>query len=566
MSNPIVVDSDYDGMMREEERILFQKSGIKEMEVNDVEKLLANELNHMSFEGRERLLEEIHGVVKKQHRVDSIEEENLLLQQFQDELDELERKAQADPDLKHSAYLKATRLKSGWIYDRQLRWSFLNRENFDPTGAARCMFRYFDLIYSAFHKNDEVLMRPVCVRDIDPAARKCLDANGPLQILPTRDPSGRRIFVRLRDMDVDTDSEIQVCTFFAQCLTEDRSGTVCVSFLHNSSQETLRIESLLAMREMTSTLPFKFDAFHMCLPDKPFYSLFGGIITLYFGRENRIRRRLHIGSYNECRYSLRNFGISTDRLPDNLDSWRCTHNRDMKDFRKWLALRIFKDSTIIAAFKEKDNNPGALMEAVHRARSEYIECPNHEDCLFGKGPSVMKHPGNVAMRHLVEKRYEYWDFVSKRRKRQVAEEIVREIKAGGGRFLREQSIDENTSEDTSIAVLKEVDSEIAIRKVMVAFFNLKKKRSLLAKKSEEGMLSHTPSSSEETPRNSVGSTLNDTEVLRKRQINESKNLIGSRLDELCSPKNRRLLPQSGTSIQKKKSHNCTLDCFCDFAW
>lgn len=360
---------------------------------------------------------------------------------------------------------------------------------------------------------------------------------------------------------------MQVAAFFAQCLSEDRSGAVCVTFLHNfAAPEEVSTKKLLNMKELTTTLPFKFDAFHMCFPNSALYFLFGSILTLYFGRENRIRRRVHIGSYEECRYSLKGFGIGVDLLPTNLDSWRCTHDSDMKDFRKWLKMRGFKDTSIMAAFKENSNSSVVFMEAVNRVRTEYIECPYHEDCLFGKGPSVMNHAGNVGMRGLVQKHYELWNFVSKWRKRKVAEDIVRTINDGGGRFLKEHSMDVS-------GLLKEVDSEVAIRKVMIGFFNLKKKRALQAKQSgiKEGPPLPAQLSTNETPGHLVGSSIGVSRSVRKRQIDKGKDanvnsVNGSVFDDLCSSKNRRLLHQSDGSNESEERHICTSDCFCNFKW
>jgi hypothetical protein len=66
-----------------------------------------------------------------------------------------------------------------------------------------------------------------------------------------------------------------------------------------------------------------------------------------------------------------------------------------------------------------------------------VECPRHEDCLFGKGEPIMKHPGNIAMRQLLLERWERYEKAAFRDKKGIAWEVVEKIKRGTGRFLRE---------------------------------------------------------------------------------------------------------------------------------
>mmetsp|Transcript_7586 Transcript_7586/g.12016 ORF Transcript_7586/g.12016 Transcript_7586/m.12016 type:complete len:112 (-) Transcript_7586:1589-1924(-) len=84
-----------------------------------------------------------------------------------------------------------------------------------------------------------------------------------------------------------------------------------------------------------------------------------------------------------------------------------------------------------------------------------IECPLREDILFGKGQTVTKHPGNVGMRKLVEARMDQYQVAVFKDKSRLAREVVAEVKAGGGRFLKE----------CSHGLFVEVDDETARKKV-----------------------------------------------------------------------------------------------------
>jgi len=204
----------------------------------------------------------------------------------------------------------------------------------------------------------------------------------------------------------------------------------------------------------------------------------------------------------ECKFSLKSFGISVDRLPTNLEIWKWSHSIDMKYHRKWLKMREAKEAAIRAAIIENDNNDNKIgndtnssiisqrhgvMAAVHRIRSKFVECPRHEDCLFGKGASVMSHPGNVAMRRLLNERYERFEHLNNPGKDKLAMEIVDEIKRGAGRFLKEDVNNNRNYTDTNsnTGLFIEVDEVVARKKIVIAFRDLKKKRMRQKQKEEE---------------------------------------------------------------------------------
>eukprot|EP00536_Pseudo-nitzschia_multiseries_P018542 jgi/Psemu1/316027/fgenesh1_kg.2685_\ len=101
----------------------------------------------------------------------------------------------------------------------------------------------------------------------------------------------------------------------------------------------------------------------------------------------------------------------------------------------------------------------------HVFRSTFVECPRHEDCLFGRGRNTMKHPGNVAMRRLLEEKQYRYSVAMHHTKAEIAWEVVNAIKDGGGRFLKESK--------TGLYTL--VDDEMARKKISIAFRDLKSK-------------------------------------------------------------------------------------------
>ena len=77
----------------------------------------------------------------------------------------------------------------------------------------------------------------------------------------------------------------------------------------------------------------------------------------------------------------------------------------------------------------------------------------------------MKHPGNVAMRRLLDEKRERYSVALHHRKAQIAWEVVSDIKNGNGRFLKESN--------SGLYTL--VDDETARKKISIAFRDLKHK-------------------------------------------------------------------------------------------
>jgi hypothetical protein len=148
----------------------------------NIDALIAEELNQLSFKDRDTMYEEIHGV-------DSIleETEELIcasLEQMEIELSQISEKP---------AYEEAKRISSDYVTSRKFRLMFLRAERFDPKKAARRQVKFMEAKQSLFGR--EALARPICFSDLDEDDQATLKS-GVFQMLPSRDQAGRPIMGR----------------------------------------------------------------------------------------------------------------------------------------------------------------------------------------------------------------------------------------------------------------------------------------------------------------------------------------------------------------------------------
>lgn len=151
-----------------------------------------------------------------------------------------------------------------------------------------------------------------------------------------------------------------------------------------------------------------------------------------------------LGSDTECLYSLQSFGINADSIPINTNSG----TRKTKNHLKWLELRQIKEGAI---------RSGNTFDG--------IDCPDLKDVLFGRGRPIMRHPGNVVLRDMLESRLEEYNAAkTKKEKTEIAWEIVRQLKGWSCRFLREDSR----------GWWVEVSDDVARQKVSIGFRDVRK--------------------------------------------------------------------------------------------
>jgi hypothetical protein len=154
-------------------------STIAEPSTSWAESLLAQDLNKLSLDDREKALEDLHGV-----SADINETPELVASRLYN-LDRalFNNETYAAYDLAKSQNVKYTS-------SMELRLKFLRAARFDPARAATRLVGFLERKMELFGRN--TLARELLFTDLDEEERRCLES-GLMTMLPVRDRSGRCI-------------------------------------------------------------------------------------------------------------------------------------------------------------------------------------------------------------------------------------------------------------------------------------------------------------------------------------------------------------------------------------
>jgi hypothetical protein len=141
--------------------------------------MLAKEMNQLSVEEREKVLEDVHGIPRVVDEPQELIEACLAL--LETELTNISSKA---------AYDLASSVSKEYTSSKKRRLMFLRAESFDPCNAASRMVRFFDEKYELF--GADKLTKDITLDDLDPHDIAALE-NGFYQVLPEKDCAGRKV-------------------------------------------------------------------------------------------------------------------------------------------------------------------------------------------------------------------------------------------------------------------------------------------------------------------------------------------------------------------------------------
>jgi hypothetical protein len=144
--------------------------------------VLARELNDLSFQEREKVYEEVHGVAALQEETPAFMETCLLA--LRDEIAKLSRGRRRALD-------RAFFLKPTFANDRTFLVLFLRADCYDAKKAAERMAKYFTHKLELF--GEDKLVKDITLDDLDQDDMECVNT-GAVHILKERDRSGRYIW------------------------------------------------------------------------------------------------------------------------------------------------------------------------------------------------------------------------------------------------------------------------------------------------------------------------------------------------------------------------------------
>mmetsp|Transcript_59764 Transcript_59764/g.146717 ORF Transcript_59764/g.146717 Transcript_59764/m.146717 type:complete len:524 (+) Transcript_59764:390-1961(+) len=375
------------------------------LDVSQVDHMLAEQMMTLSFNDRNEINEEVHGV-----RCLTPDETPYLVQRSLEELSAEIDKTTSKPAFDYARDV----LQSPYIYDEGLRLRCLRSELFNPTKGARRFVGFLDLLWDYY--GDDGLMRPIKMSDLNKEETDQLKT-GEYQILPFRDRSGRRVLATIGDAGLNSTlhTRMKLLIYLLFVMAEDietqrRGVIVLFSPNFDSGLKFPHKDEITQSQRVTGITPTRQVAMHQCTPDEPVFRLIHAGMQLALSFEARLRAKFHQGSPLEVKYKLLAFGIPVDLIP-------ITESGKVKTkyHQQWIKIR---------RAKEEMNEIGL------------VECPNLNDVAFRFGKSYLSHQGNSYYRGLLEQHYQYHNSASTSdQKVEVSWTIIKNVERRGGRFL-----------------------------------------------------------------------------------------------------------------------------------
>jgi len=379
----------------------------------------------LTVQERSRTYEEIHGVSDCIDETPTFVEECLL--QFDKELSRISEKA---------AYDIAEQQNKAYVVDGKFRLMFLRATCFHPRKAAIRMVAFFEGKLRLFGR--ETLTRQLKWSDMEADDRACLKA-GHVQVLPSRDQSGRPIYADLEafhDQSFKTVANRLRASMFTWCMmSEDeetqKRGVVAIA-VQMGAVDTSRVDPDMVreLPRLGKLLPLWASACHICT-DHPITSILWRAVIMGTSHETWVRHRLHFGTYTEIKYSLLGYGIPVDVFPvsDSGDIKRTNLNR-------WISKYSSREATLL------------------RTGTFYgIDLPTVKDVLSGTGKPIQQHPGDIQLGILVASYLDEYIAAEPSERKAFVDRVLDMIIASSGRFLCQG--DDGWWRETSMANARE---------------------------------------------------------------------------------------------------------------
>lgn len=453
---------------------------MKDMVVpENMDALIARQMASLSTEDREKVYFDIHGVS------DEVLETPELIES---KLDQMAFELLKLPDSK--AYEIARAQSSEYVDNANFRLSFLRAELFDATKAAKRFSRHWQAKYELF--GEDLLTSDITQDDLDPDTLEALYC-GLMQYLPLRDRAGRLVHVSFFHPDeISLQAKLRRVFYMCMASNEDeetqRKGRVAIGYLvgqdvTGSPRNDWQVANLL------QALPVRMEAVHLCHDSQtlwgPIFSVFKYVVCLFL----RMRIREHFGPHSECLFKLQTFGIPIHNcFPTIRGQGQIDKETHVRFWEKRCRLELFRkqerqkvisnvppqidlplsgsmDTPGAEAVIQRAQTPTILSveatlsvqqstrsneeesakqdEKVNESKARVVPqssilVPGIHDVLLGRGKGFYQHKGNIRFRHWIDSRSsEYDEASSSAEKKRITREVIKLVREGGGRFLKD---------------------------------------------------------------------------------------------------------------------------------
>mmetsp|Transcript_5570 Transcript_5570/g.8340 ORF Transcript_5570/g.8340 Transcript_5570/m.8340 type:complete len:506 (-) Transcript_5570:491-2008(-) len=400
---------------------------------------LAKEMNELSFEQRERILDDVHGVAAVQEETPEFVDKRIA--RFDDSMSRI-------PARDRKAYNRALFLKPKLQNDRKFKLQFLRADEFDADKAAERMTKYFQQKMDLF--GEEKVAKKLTMDDLKEEDLYLYEI-GYMTILPFTDRSGRPIIFgdgNKLDFDRMTIDNILRSFFYllSNCYEDEvaQKKGACTIMLFSGARRSFTKSAELARRTAYNVhcTPGRNTSFHACYDD-PRFDLVINIIRFRSGQSTRVRTRAHFGTEIENDYKLMTFGIASGGLLQRVK------NGDLSMFEQFIQKSRERDKRVI---KEE--------EAVE-ARTGLIAYPRPNDVLIGRGKPYRDLPGNAVWDVAIQGAFDrYRACTTQFEKTCISMDVVKSVQDTGSRFLEREGDG-----------WKILDDVVARKKTAVAFRN-----------------------------------------------------------------------------------------------
>lgn len=370
--------------------------------MQDVAAFLGDAMTKLSVREREKALDDLHGVVKASDDKEDADSARKWLEELDQHINEIKR---------GTIYEVAESMHRDYVTDRDFRMMFLRAVRYDPKAAAARIIKFLNLKQYLF--GVKKLAKTISIDDLDDDDKACLRSGG-YQLLPCTDTAGRLILFAMPSLMVDKAFQNELRARYYVIMTalgsnqSQLQGFITVWYvLGKFSDNSIRSNTGLLW-----DLPLRREGVHFCVNDMR-VCLLGSVAVYRLPRALRSRSRIHVGSHLECQHALASFGIPRSALPVSFNG------------------EPLRDSHLVWLRHQQRSERNC--QTCTKALNDDAEV-TYADVIFGRGRRIQEHIGNVNFRRLLERNRDAYDDCARPSRQDIAEDIVRHVKANCGRF------------------------------------------------------------------------------------------------------------------------------------